>query len=172
MGRYEFTRLLEMKLSFLLYFILFSLNLGAFDQFVLANKDVVKIDKIFRTEYEIIKGLSGIASDNFADDEAALFVFRHNSDRQFGMPQTFFNIDIVYLDKDLSVVHIDRDMEKSPYFFYPISTGRVTKCHYVLEFKSSSPYVKTIQKGDKLKWKSDHFSLEQISGIIPYRKLE
>ena len=59
------------------------------------------------------KGLSG--TKELASDEAMLFIFDHPSDWGIWMKDMNYSIDIVWLDEDKRVVHIERDVSPDTY---------------------------------------------------------
>lgn len=117
------------------------------------------------------KGLSGIRSKDFNDNQGMLFFFLEEKPRQFWMLNTYFNIDVFFLNKDLKVIAVQRDLK-----FYP--SKRVTKniaithnisSRHVLEMKSSSKIAKKIKMGDQLIW-TGRPSLLQIESSIRRQK--
>jgi len=109
------------------------------------------------------KGLSNIKADEFKDNQVMLFTGEKTRLRQFWMPETFFDLDIVFLTKDLYIIDIHRGV-KHHAKKYPRSEVPISKsvfCTHVLEIKSSSPLAQKIQAGDYLKWNGSK-SLSQI----------
>lgn len=113
-------------------------------------------------EKQQMQGLSQLQDDQFKNDEAMLFTSSRSTFRQFWMPETYFNLDIIFLNKDLYVLDIHRNLahypKKGPRELVPIS--KRVRCQHVLEIKSSSPLAKKIQPGMMLKWLGPK-SLEQ-----------
>lgn len=64
--------------------------------------------EIARTESERAKGLSG--RDGLASNKAMLFVFEADGYHGFWMKDMKFAIDIVWLDSNKKVVHIERNV--------------------------------------------------------------
>ena len=109
------------------------------------------------------KGLSNIKPDQFADNQVMLFTANKTKLRQFWMPETQFNLDIIFLSSDLYIIDIDRNVPAHP-TRYPRSEVPLSKavfCTHVLEIKSSSPLAKKIKVGEFIKW-SGPKSLSQI----------
>jgi uncharacterized membrane protein (UPF0127 family) len=108
------------------------------------------------------RGLSNTKPEEFADDESMLFFDEGDSVRQFWMPETFFNLDIIFLNKDLYVVDVHRNIQhytkREPREAVPLS--KKVYCRHVLEIKASSPLAKEIKPGMMLKWTGKQ-SLEQ-----------
>lgn len=113
------------------------------------------------------QGLSNIPAKIFKNNEAMLFTGKRNRWRQFWMPETFFDLDIVFLSKDLYVLDIHRALKhfphKGPRNKIPLS--KRVYCQHVLEIKASSPLAKKIHPGMILKLK-DEMNLEQIISNI------
>lgn len=109
------------------------------------------------------KGLSNIKPDQFADNQVMLFTAKETKLRQFWMPETFFNLDIVFLSSDLYIIDIDRNVPKHPtrYPRHQVPLSKSVFCTHVLEIKSSSPLAKKIKIGEFLKWNGTK-SLSQI----------
>ncbi|MEX0798647.1 MAG: DUF192 domain-containing protein [Bacteriovoracaceae bacterium] len=102
-------------------------------------------------------GLSGVKNEQFSNDEGMLFPATKMMPRQFWMPNTHFNLDIVFLTGDFYVLDIHRDLEHYPEA-EPKGKAPLSKkvfSQHVLEVKSSSPLAKEIQPGMTLKWSSD-----------------
>jgi uncharacterized membrane protein (UPF0127 family) len=102
------------------------------------------------------QGLSGVQSGDFDDDQGMLFYYLEDGDKYFWMPDTYFDLDLFYLDKDLRVLdivrklphHIGRHNESL------IPRARGVWCRHVLEMKSTSPIAGEIKVGDQLTWKA------------------
>ena len=95
------------------------------------------------------KGLSTILEKDFSDTETMLFTGSHMHIRQFWMPETHFNLDIIFLNADYYVLDIHRNVQhypkKEPRSKVPLSKEVFSQ--HVLEIKSSSPYAKQIKPG-------------------------
>ncbi len=119
------------------------------------------------TTAETVQGLSGIQADQFEENEGMLFVYKNAAYRRFWMPDTYFDLDIYFLDRSLKVVDIERSVEHHPGRNVPpkIATTRDIYSQYILEIKSSSPLSKQIHIGDQLQLKSKP-SLQQIIKLL------
>lgn len=95
------------------------------------------------------KGLSSIKDEDFSDNEAMLFTGPRMYMRQFWMPETHFNLDIIFLNADYYVLDIHRNIQhfpkKGPKSEVPLSKEVFSQ--HVLEIKASSPYAKQIKPG-------------------------
>ena len=103
-----------------------------------------------------VRGLSGTPENEFKDDEAMLFYYESAAPRRFWMPDTYFDLDIFFLDQDFRIIDIERDVKHHPGYSEtpPIPTTRTIIAHHVLEMKSSSKLSKELKPGDQLKWKN------------------
>ena len=108
------------------------------------------------TSPEQAQGLSGVKPNDFGDYDAMLFVYRNDGYRGFWMPDTYFNLDIIFLDKNMRIVHIERDVPHHPGRQEPPRIARTPSipCRHVLEIKASSPVSKAIKLGDVLQLKT------------------
>ena len=69
------------------------------------------------------------------------------------MPDTYFDLDIFFLDKDYVVLHIERKVKHHPGRSEPPAIARTPPIfsRHVLELKAASELSQLIKKGDKLK---------------------
>jgi uncharacterized membrane protein (UPF0127 family) len=110
--------------------------------------------RLVYTSQDMERGLSGVKSNEFADDEAMLFFYTWDSDKYFWMPDTYFDLDLFYLNAELKVIdierklthHIGRENESQ------IPRARTVWARHVLEMKASSPIATKIKVGDQLEW--------------------
>ena len=158
-----------MKTNFLCLFILifftscFSLS-GAKQQtslssykvkkLILANEQIISA---FLADDEIKqeKGLSGIKSID--DDQGMVFIYPKLMYLRFWMPDTYLNLDIFFLDKNLNVLYIERNVPAHPGRKEPPKIARTANIYaqVVLELRSGTENSNSIKKGDKLKWEKD-----------------
>jgi uncharacterized membrane protein (UPF0127 family) len=98
-------------------------------------------------------GLSHIKPSEFKDDEGMIFLDESYSTRQFWMPETHFNLDIFFLNEDLYVLDVHRNLQHYPKAGprESIPLSKKVYCQHVLELKADSPYAKEIQPGMILK---------------------
>lgn len=100
------------------------------------------------TDYSRTKGLSG---RNFlAPTEGLLFVFDKESYQGFWMKEMKFSIDIVWLNKDKKIVHIEHNVspETYPKIFYPNNEFNAEPSLYVLETNANFFKNNNIKVGD------------------------
>lgn len=98
------------------------------------------------------KGLSGVKE--LDDDQGMVFVYPELMHLRFWMPDTYINLDIFFLDKDLNVLFIERNIPAHPGRAEPPAIARTANIYaqVVLELKSGTKQAKSINKGDKLQW--------------------
>lgn len=125
-----------------------------FYELMISESESVKV-KLAISEKDQIQGLSGVKPEQLADDEGMLFVYRSIGPRSFWMPDTYFDLDLIYLDQNFHVIDIYRGLkhhpgrENNP----PIPRAPTVYSWHVLELKTSSPYSKKIRQFQKLIWK-------------------
>lgn len=116
------------------------------------------------------QGLQGVKENEFSADEGMLFFYLEDDARTFWMPNTYFNLDIFYLDENMTITDVVWNM--------PHYTGntrseiprapRITSRH-VLEMKAGSPISSKLSVGDTLKWNSS-LSLKETETRIRQRQ--
>ena len=101
-------------------------------------------------------GLGGIPNDAFDDDEAMLMVFFNNNQRSINMGNTHFNIDVFFLDDDLNVLALERNLTAHPGKAEPplIENSRPVFARHILEMRSGTKYTDHIKQGTQLEWTS------------------
>lgn len=108
------------------------------------------------------QGLSGVQPSDFGDDQGMLFYYNEDSDKFFWMPDTYFDLDLFYLDKDLVILDIVRKLphHKGRHNEALIPRARGVWCRHTLEMKAGSQIANGLKTGDKLIWKGSS-SLEK-----------
>ena len=130
--------------------------------------DVIETSIAYTSEDQQ-KGLQNVRPEDFRDNEGKLFFYLTTSSRTFWMPNTYFNLDIFYLDEDLNIIDVvwniehytgneDSEIPRAP---------RISSRH-VLEMKSGSPISSRLKVGDRLGWNSP-LSLQQTESKIRQR---
>lgn len=131
----------------------------------ISNTSSQKVNvRLALTRMEHSRGLSGIKASDFPDTQSMLFVNEGMGDRRFWMPDTYFNLDITFLDSDLKIVGIEKNVPAHPGMIEPpaIFRTKTYKAQFVLETKANAPFSKNLKVGDKLKW----ISTMPISEIV------
>lgn len=108
------------------------------------------------TPAEQEQGLSGVKAEDFEDNQGMLFFYTQDDEKNFWMPDTYFDLDLIYLDKDLKILDIIR---KLPHYIGRanpelIPRARGVWCRHTLEMKATSPLSQKLKIGDVLKWQS------------------
>jgi uncharacterized membrane protein (UPF0127 family) len=114
--------------------------------------------RLAMTEEEQERGLSGVSSSEFTTTDGMLFIYKETEPRRFWMPDTYFDLDIFFLDTGLTVIDIERKVLAHPgrdETLIPIQRTRTIMAKHVLEMRADSPLSSEIQKGQKLKWISE-----------------
>jgi len=114
------------------------------------------IADMLKSDLEKGQGLSGIKSHEYPENKGAFFFSGQDGVHNFWMPDTYFNLDIIYLDKNLKIIKIDKNVSAHPGYKEPPAIPRMKPvwCRHVLEIRAGSSFSKVIKTGDKLKWKS------------------
>jgi uncharacterized membrane protein (UPF0127 family) len=86
---------------------------------------------IASTDEQRVKGLS--VKDSLAENEAMLFVFDYESDHTFWMKNMKFPIDIIWIDSDKSVVHIEPNLQPCNSELFCPTYKPIGESLYVLE---------------------------------------
>lgn len=106
------------------------------------------------TEEDQVRGLSGVKPENFKDQEGMLFFYTKDQLHHFWMPNTFFDLDLFYLDHNFRVIGLKRRLvhfkEKGPSHLVPRAEPFYSR--HVLEMKSDSSIAAKIGMGMTLKW--------------------
>lgn len=142
-------------LLFIFTFLLLQ-SAHASDYLISPNGKKIIITKA-ETLKEQVRGLSGVKSNEFSDMQGMLFIYENEGIKNFWMPDTYFNLDIFFMDKNLKVVGIDRNAPAHPGKQEPPSIYRVKpyRAKYVLEVKANSPTVLGVKEGDVFKLESN-----------------
>jgi uncharacterized membrane protein (UPF0127 family) len=147
-------------LSLLLFFSLSSCQSVSQDplkkvELITPDKSAIKTTLAIK-EADQNQGLSGVKPEDFDEDEGMLFFYLEDFEKFFWMPDTYFDLDIFYLDKDLTIVDVVR---KAPHYVGRMNPHLIPRirgvwCRHVLEMKASSGIAKALKIGDRLIWKS------------------
>lgn len=132
------------------------------------NGDKIKLRFAISKE-EHTQGLSGLKSNQFQSNEGMLFINSSTAPRKFWMPDTYFDLDIIFLDTDLKIVGISKKALAHPGMQEPpeIFKTPVFLAHYVLETKHNVKFSKKLKVGDQLKYIGKPSLSEIISNTHP-----
>lgn len=126
-------------------------NLDFFPQY---NKTTISINgfkvllAIASTDEQRIKGLSGL--EKLDENEGMLFMFNEPSRQGFWMNEMNFPIDIIWLDSNSKVVHIEKNLEPCRIFMTcPVYEPQLDSL-YVIELRSDFTNDHSIKNGMKI----------------------
>ena len=114
--------------------------------------------KFLKTRNELAKGFSGIRSQQVEKYQGIFFYFPTTDKRSFWMPDTYFDLKIIYLNEALKVLET---VEKAPHHpGYSEKDAAIFRApeiiaRHVLEIRADSPMGKNIKKGSQFKWIKD-----------------
>jgi uncharacterized protein len=128
--------------------------------------DVIKTSLVYKDKDQQ-QGLSGIRADDFEDDQGMLFFYLEESEKHFWMPDTYFDLDLFFLDSELKITDIIRRLPHYIGRAHPenIPRARGVWARHTLEMKASSAIAQKLKVGDQLRWKSS-LSLTQTEAKI------
>ncbi len=100
------------------------------------------------------RGLSGVKANEFPQNSGMLFIYNAWGMKTFWMPDTYFNLDIIFLDPDLKIIYIEKNMVAHPGMenTKPISYTKSTYSFHVLEVRADANLTSTLKIGDQLIW--------------------
>ena len=101
-----------------------------------------------RSEAEKATGL--MFRERLADDEGMLFMWNTSSLRQFWMKNTLINLDILFIDSDYRVVHIEESAQKGSLRII----SSILPVQYVLEINAGQSEIRKITPGALLSAKN------------------
>ena len=101
-----------------------------------------------RSEAEKATGL--MFRERLADDEGMLFIWNTSSLRQFWMKNTLINLDILFIDSDYRVVHIEESSQKGSLRII----SSLLPVQYVLEINAGQSQLRKITPGALLSAKN------------------
>ena len=101
-----------------------------------------------RSEAEKATGL--MFRERLADDEGMLFMWNTSSLRQFWMKNTLINLDILFIDSDYRVVHIEESAQKGSLRII----SSLLPVQYVLEINAGQSQLRKITSGALLSAKN------------------
>jgi uncharacterized protein len=123
-------------------------NLDFFPQY---NKTTISINgikvlfAIASTDEQRIKGLSGLGKLN--ENEGMIFIFDEPSKQGFWMNEMNFPIDIIWLDSNGKVVHVEKNLEPCRLFMTcPVYKPQLDSL-YVIELRSGFTSDHSIKNG-------------------------
>jgi uncharacterized membrane protein (UPF0127 family) len=135
---------------FIVIFIILAITIVGFLSTVNYQSRAVLGGKIFNIDiadnaFTQKRGLSG--RDPLSTNEGMFFVFERLEKHGFWMKDMLFSIDIIWLDENYTITHIEKSVspETYPKVFYPEKPSL-----YVLEILANQSDLLGIKVGDKL----------------------
>ena len=153
-----------MRTLFLLLFLLTSCLPKAQTLLQLPSGETFPV-RLADTHQKQVRGLSGVKAHDFGPQEGMLFLYGTGQRRGFWMPDTWFNLDIFFLDEHLTVTALERGLPHHPGRKTPPPIARTRRyfCHHALEVKSGTPLAAKIVVGTRFKALFDHPLLQKGS---------
>lgn len=117
------------------------------------------------TKKQQAKGLSGRKKGSLASNQGMLFLYKDTGRKSFWMPDTYFDLDIIFLDKNLKILNIQRKVPHHPGKKEPPAIARTPSVfsHHVLELSADSKLSRKLKVGEQLKWLGPKQLFEIIS---------
>lgn len=100
-------------------------------------------------------GLSYFKPEDFPKSTGLYFSYSASGKRKFWMPNTFFALDIIFIDSNMKVVGIERGILPSPKPNTPIRNIAVTATYIakdVLEIRANDSWGRSLKAGSQLSW--------------------
>lgn len=91
------------------------------------------------------QGLSGVRE--MADNEVKLFIFNTDERHGFWMKDMLFSIDMIWVNKDLEIVHIEHSVSPET---YPESFRPPVPARYVIETVAGFAQTHSLTVGDRI----------------------
>jgi uncharacterized membrane protein (UPF0127 family) len=122
-------------------------------QLTLSNGQKVFVN-LANTEEKRKNGLSGVLPSSFKSNQGMLFVYQKTTLLKFWMIDTYFNLDIIYLDEDFKVVKVTKNLPHHPGYSNtpPIAKDKPVYGMYALEIRNDANLTQDIKTGDQFKW--------------------
>lgn len=92
-------------------------------------------------------GLSRVQSADFDENRGMLFVYQKTRELQFWMPETHFDLDVFFLDKNHLILDVHRGLKHHPGKVMDENIPRSKKVigQYALEVKSGSVFANELK---------------------------
>lgn len=119
-------------------------------QLILPSGQIIELE-LAMTPQEQERGLSGRASESFPPDRGMLFIYQESDFRQFWMPDTYFDLAIIFLDENFRVIALENPVPHHPSRREPVPRTSTYWSRHVLEMRSDSPWVSELKVGAQLK---------------------
>ena len=111
----------------------------------LVINEVPVIVTLADTPEERARGLSN--TPDLPDNEGMLFIFEEAGNYRFWMKDTLIPLDIIWIDNDQKIVHIERNVQPDT---YPTAFGPTEPARFVLEVNAFFVNTFNLGVGDKV----------------------
>lgn len=105
------------------------------------------------TDEKRSKGLSGV--ENMSGNQGMLFVFNNPSKQGFWMKEMKIPLDIIWLDLNNSVIHIEKKLQPCTSVLFCTVYSPSSDAKYVLETISGFSDLRSVNEGTKIKINSN-----------------
>ncbi len=109
---------------------------------------LVLVANVAATDEQRTNGLS--VKDSLAENEAMLFVFDNEAEHTFWMKDMKFPIDIIWIDDDKTIVHIEHDLQPCSSELFCPTYKPIDDSLYVLETVGGFAEKYDIVKGSRV----------------------
>ncbi len=115
--------------------------------------EVIHVE-LARSKATQAKGLSGRKKGSLKENQGMLFVYREKNLKSFWMPDTYFDLDIIFLDENLKIINIQRKVPHHPGRTEPPAIARTPSIlsQHVLELAADSKLSRKLKAGQQFKW--------------------
>ena len=124
--------------------VLYVNDITQIDGFIIVGNFKIPVS-LARNETERIKGLSGTHS--MPNKYGMFFIFDSSDYQSMWMKDMLFPIDIIWIDEDYKIVHMEKDI--SPDTYPKIFTAQI-KARFVLELNAGMSTDYNLQTGDSI----------------------
>lgn len=115
--------------------------------------------KALRSMSSQIQGLSGVKRSELQKHQGALFIYEKMGPRYFWMPDTYFDLCIIFMNPELKILELIKNAPHHPGRQEPpvIFRSKQVIASHVLEIKTSSGFCQNLKKDQTLRViKGDH----------------
>ncbi len=146
-------KFMKLQTIFLFFYLIFSSYELSAQTITTPSGELVKITLAMTSE-EQAQGLSGKKPHEFGDHEGMLFYNKRYDEKRFWMPDTYFDLDIYFLDEKFKILAVEKNTPHHPGRNEPpeIYRTKTYRAMHVLEMKSSSKISQKLKVGDALKF--------------------
>tara|TARA_B100000925_G_scaffold289318_1_gene271928 strand:- start:4692 stop:5192 length:501 start_codon:yes stop_codon:yes gene_type:complete len=117
------------------------------------NNSILEL-KPLRSMKAQAQGLSGVKREQLKTNQGAIFIYDGMSSRSFWMPDTYFDLAIIFLDENLVVKFVEKKAIAHPGRKEPpiIFRTKAVEAKYVVEIPADNPIVFSLNVGDRFEF--------------------